>query len=263
MRLSLITVNLNNVCGLQKTIDSVLSQTWREYEWILIDGGSSDGSVDIIEQNKDSFSYYCSEPDGGIYNAMNKGIIHSHGDYCLFLNSGDYLCSADTLEKAFGKIIDADIITFDMIKEGANPVEYVTKYNEASLTAYCLIQGTLPHQATLIRRQLFQSYGLYDETLKIVSDWKFFLETLVLHHATFCYYSMPLTCVQPDGISSRNDELRESERKQVLSSYFPERILQDYQRLYTLTYVQNTSWLCRRLFGLLFRFASFTRKCYR
>ncbi len=89
MKLSIITVNLNNKDGLQKTIDSVISQTFKDFEWIVIDGGSTDGSKELIEKYSDYISYWVSEPDKGIYNAMNKGIKVAKGDYLEFLNSGD------------------------------------------------------------------------------------------------------------------------------------------------------------------------------
>ena len=97
-KLSIITVNLNNREGLRKTAESVVSQTYKDYEWIVIDGGSTDGSKELIEQYAEHISYWVSEPDKGIYNAMNKGIRQAHGEYFLFLNSGDSLCDDDIVE---------------------------------------------------------------------------------------------------------------------------------------------------------------------
>lgn len=91
MKLSIITINYNNREGLRKTIESVVAQTTREFEYIVIDGGSTDGSVDVIKEFSDYIDYWVSEPDKGIYNAMNKGVKVAHGDYCQFLNSGDWL----------------------------------------------------------------------------------------------------------------------------------------------------------------------------
>lgn len=101
MKLSIITVNLNNRDGLKRTIDSVVSQTFTDYEWIVIDGGSNDGSRELIEHYSDHFAYWCSEPDKGIYNAMNKGIAHAKGEWLQFLNSGDVLYSNNTLASVF------------------------------------------------------------------------------------------------------------------------------------------------------------------
>ena len=109
MKLSIITINYNNLAGLQKTIESVVSQTFRDFEWIVIDGGSVDGSRELIERYANSFSYWVSEPDKGIYNAMNKGIVVAKGDYLLFLNSGDWLCDEMALERSFSHHPTKDI----------------------------------------------------------------------------------------------------------------------------------------------------------
>lgn len=97
--LSIITINYNNKNGVQKTIDSVLSQSFEDYEWIVIDGGSNDGSKELLEKYQEHFAYWCSEPDNGIYNAINKGLSHTTGDYIQFLNSGDWLYDSTALEK--------------------------------------------------------------------------------------------------------------------------------------------------------------------
>ena len=120
MKLSIITINYNNRDGLQKTIESVVSQSFKDFEWIVIDGGSNDGSRELIERYAESISYWVSEPDKGIYNAMNKGIKASNGDYLLFLNSGDSLCDeyviADFQKLSFTEdIISGNIIVDDSI----------------------------------------------------------------------------------------------------------------------------------------------------
>lgn len=103
MTLSIITVNLNNLEGLKRTYDSVVSQTFTDYEWLVIDGGSTDGSREFIEQHQDKFAYWCSEPDKGIFNAMNKGIVRAKGEYLNFMNSGDCFACEETVAEVFGK----------------------------------------------------------------------------------------------------------------------------------------------------------------
>lgn len=110
MKLSIITVNLNNLEGLKKTYDSVVCQTFTDYEWLVIDGGSTDGSREFIEQHQDKFAYWCSEPDKGIYNAMNKGIVRAKGEYLNFMNSGDCFACEETVAEVFGKNRTADIL---------------------------------------------------------------------------------------------------------------------------------------------------------
>src|SRR5574344_3096999 len=96
MKYSIITINYNNKVGLERTIKSVINQTCKDYEYIIIDGTSTDGSKEVIDKYKQYLNYWVSEPDEGIYYAMNKGTLMSHGDYCNFLNSGD--CYTDNLE---------------------------------------------------------------------------------------------------------------------------------------------------------------------
>src|ERR1035437_595442 len=106
-KLSIITVNLSNATGLRKTIESVISQTFTDYEYLIIDGGSTDGSLDIIKEFADRMSYWVSEPDGGIYNAMNKGIAWATGDWIIFMNSGDVFRNIEVLENVFNRNIEA------------------------------------------------------------------------------------------------------------------------------------------------------------
>ena len=115
-KLTIITINYNNLEGLKRTVESVLNQTWQEFEYIVIDGGSNDGSAEYIESQSEHIDYWVSEPDKGIYNAMNKGIAKARGEYLLFLNSGDHLYSAKVLEENYGKIADFDLIYFNLRK---------------------------------------------------------------------------------------------------------------------------------------------------
>ena len=115
MKVSIITINYNNQSGLQRTIDSVTSQSFSDIEWIVIDGDSKDGSRELIEKYKKHFAYWVSEHDGGIYQAMNKGVEHASGDWLLFLNSGDWLFDNDVLSKVFDTQHDADILYGDVM----------------------------------------------------------------------------------------------------------------------------------------------------
>lgn len=167
MTLSIITVNLNNRDGLQRTIDSVVSQTFTDYEWIVIDGGSTDGSRELIEQYSDHFAYWCSEPDKGIYNAMNKGIAHAKGDWLQFLNSGDWLYSADTLSIVFSKQSESDIMYGDAIYCWGD--KQVLKKFPQTVSLYSLITSSINHQTCFIRHELFETP--YDETYNYYADW--------------------------------------------------------------------------------------------
>jgi len=222
MKLSIITVNLNNAEGLRRTIESVISQTFIDFEYIVIDGGSTDGSVDIIKQYADKIAYWVSEPDKGIYNAMNKGIVRAKGEYCLFLNSGDWLCAEVVLEKVFKIASSDDILYCDLkiVKEHAVIIEHI--YPDY-LTFKYLFCSTVCHQSVLIKRALFNKYGMYNEKNKIVSDWEFFIIVLSKYNVTYMHLPIFLSYFDGSGMSSimENSDLIKFERKTVLEKEFP------------------------------------------
>lgn len=169
MKLSIITINYNNCEGLRKTIDSVLSQTWKDFEWIVIDGGSTDGSRELIEQYQEHFAYWCSEPDKGVYNAMNKGIAKAKGEYLNFMNSGDTYYEAETLQKVFAEKRSADVVYGDCLKVYEDHTEMMVYPN--SMEFYVISEGMICHQAMFIR-SLFLKDNPYDESMKICADRK-------------------------------------------------------------------------------------------
>jgi len=230
MKLSIITVNLNNCKGLQKTIDSVVSQSFKDFEWIVIDGGSTDGGKELIEQYAKLFSYWVNEPDKGIYNAMNKGIKASHGDYLLFLNSGDYLFESTTLEKVVQEGLDVDVVYGNIVVDKGKSKEVYKNPDVVTLGTF--VYETINHSGcAFIRRSLFEKYGLYDESLRIVSDWKFFLQAIGLGDATVKHIDLLISVFGADGIGTIQKELCGEERKRVLEECVPRRILQDYRMM--------------------------------
>ena len=223
MKLSVITVNYNDRLGLQKTLLSVIGQTYTDYEYIIIDGGSTDGSVNLIRQYSDSISYWVSERDKGIYNAMNKAIDVANGEYCIFMNSGDTFFSNETIEQVFSKNPSEDIIcgntqTIEKLKEA--PDEITFEY---------LFSNVICHQCTFIRTSLMAKYK-YDEKYRIVADRKFFLQVLILDNCS--YLKVPVTVVNYDieGFSANNPVLSKLEYDSVLEELLPKRVLQDYGR---------------------------------
>lgn len=197
MKFTIITVNLNNVEGLKRTKESIIFQTYSDFEWIIIDGGSTDGSKDVIEKNQQYFSYWCSEPDKGIYNAMNKGITHANGDYLLFLNSGDELYDNNVLLEIANLNSKADIISGQVVRMDNHHL--LRRYDDNILIQ--LWRDTLNHQGTFIKRSLFKD-SLYDETYQIVSDWKFWWETLVLKNTSYKFVDIVVAKQDMNGISS-------------------------------------------------------------
>lgn len=227
MKLSIITVNLNNRDGLQKTIDSVICQTFKDFEWIVIDGGSTDGSKELIEQYADHFAYWVSEPDKGVYNAMNKGIAVAKGDYIQFLNSGDWLCDATVLERCFSHSFSADIVYGDLFFcNGETQHRY--KYPD-HLTLHFLYNLSLGHCASFIKRELI-TQNPYNEELRIVSDWEFFLKQ-ALNNRTFEHIHETIAGFDTNGISSDNTQLVLDERKKVKQALIPPMLRKDYESM--------------------------------
>ena len=283
MKLSIITINYNNAEGLRKTMGSVLNQTSKDFEYIIIDGaaplnppeGGTFGDSEVIKSfikevlnTKEGFTLctwlspfggvgggFYSEPDSGIYNAMNKGIRKAKGEYIHFLNSGDWLVDERVVEKMLSFIENQeprtknqepraksqeprtksqepkgiDILVGDVIsirKDGKKRYDKNTK----SVSLYTFYRGTIQHTSAYIRRSLFEKYGLYDETLKIVSDWKWYLNAVVLNGATVFFADFYVTCFDRTGISSTQLDLDQAERRKVLEELIPTPILSDYDR---------------------------------
>jgi len=243
MKLSIVTINYNNVEGLQKTLSSVASQTYRDLEHIIIDGGSTDGSVDVIKEyvatnpNNDPFFKHIikwvSEKDDGIYNAMNKGIRKATGAYIQILNSGDILAAADVVERMVAAIENEkypEFIYGNMIRKNysTGKLDGMSKEVDYSLRQY--YASTMNHDCCYIRKDVYDKYGLYDENLKIVSDWKWFLQAIGLGNVKPVYVDIDVTIFDCSGISETNLELRNKERRQVLEEVLPPAILADYDK---------------------------------
>jgi glycosyltransferase involved in cell wall biosynthesis len=232
-KLSIITINYNNLEGLKRTVESVVNQTWQEFEYIVIDGDSTDGSAEYIRSQSDYIDYWVSESDKGIYNAMNKGIAKATGEYLLFLNSGDHLFDDNVLHESHQILIQKDLIYFNLnFVDKTN--SWICKYKDKLLFSY-LVKESLPHPATFIKATLFNKVGLYDEDLKIVSDWKFFLESICKFNSTYIRIDETLSTYYLDGFSSesKNRDLIFKERQQVLQSQFSA-FLEDIQKLNNL-----------------------------
>ncbi len=237
MILSIITINRNNASGLEKTMNSVLSQVRTDFEYIVIDGASSDGSVAVIERLAGQFGNrlkWISEPDKGIYNAMNKGIRMASGSYLQFLNSGDCLVSDDVTERLFGvlnKNGNPPILYGNMLKDMPNGQVFRDKsFAGRDITFLGFFNGTLNHSSAYIRKDLFDRFGLYDESLKIVSDWKWYLQVIVLGREKPVYTDIDVSLFDMNGISETNKDLDRKERTLVLEQLVSPAILADYER---------------------------------
>lgn len=240
MRLSIITINKNNVHDLSKTLESVASQTCKDFEHVIIDGESTDNSVDVIKNYESSLSTlktphsikWISEPDKGIYNAMNKGIRMASGGYVQFLNSGDCLADATVVERMLGSLEENNfpsILYGNMLKvfkDGKILNDKCFAGQDISFLGF--YTGTLNHSSALIKRSLFEKYGFYDESLRIVSDWKWYLQAIALGEEMPVYADINVTLFDMNGISETNKNLDKIERRKVLEELIPASILKDY-----------------------------------
>lgn len=225
MKFSIITINYNDSDGLERTIKSVISQSFKDFEFIVIDGGSTDASVDIIKKYEDKIDYWVSEPDGGIYNAMNKGVFHAHGEYCIFMNSGDCFVSDVVLSRFMDYKATEDIVVGKLISQKTGKVIFASPQQ---LSLYYLYSGTVPHQSSFIKTELLRK-NPYDENLQIVSDWKFFVQAIILENCSVRYIENYVASFDMSGISTSNPERMWKEKELVLSSMFPPRVLADYE----------------------------------
>ena len=197
MKLTIITINYNNLEGLKETMGSVLSQTFKDYEWIVIDGGSTDGSKELLESNNDAISYWVSEPDRGIYHAMNKGVDVAQGEYCQFLNSGDSLISPDILEKVFSyELSDVNYGDVWLVKKG-KVVEKRTYPDPINLSNLFGLPP-LSHQASFYRTSLVKQH-LYREQYSIAADLSLELYVTGCH---FKHLPLPIVYFDLGGVGS-------------------------------------------------------------
>ena len=237
MKLSIITINRNNAAGLEKTMLSVASQTCKDFEYIVVDGASTDDSVEVIKRLAPQFGErlkWISEPDKGIYNAMNKGMRMATGEYFQILNSADCLASDDVTERMLAELEKQGnplMLYGNMIKCFSNGKKILDKsFAGRPITMIGMYTGTLNHNPTYIHSSLFDKYGYYDETLKIVSDWKWFLQSIILYGEKPVYADINVTLFDMNGVSETNKDLNKAERKTVLEQLFPATILTDYEK---------------------------------
>lgn len=240
MTLSIITINRNNAQGLQKTMQSVVSQTSTDLEYIVVDGASTDESVDVIKRFAEQRQIrWVSERDKGIYNAMNKGIGMAQGEYVMILNSGDYLASPQVVDE-MGKALEAnnrpDILYGNMLKIWPDGKTQRDRQLREDYSLFDFYHGTLNPDGTYIRRSLFEQYGPFDEGLKICSDWAWMLKTVGMNGVKPLHVDLDTLYFDMTGVSEGGERSRQTirnERQQVLSQTLPTAVLEDYDRYAT------------------------------
>ncbi len=262
-KLSIITISYNNKAGLESTVKSVIGQTFTDFEYIVIDGGSNDGSADILKANTSKINYWVSEKDSGIYNAMNKGLQKATGEYCLFLNSGDYLYTQSVLEDVFKRNYSEDILYGEIIFHFAGGKEELGKLPEKLSIEY-LFDDNIWHPAAFIKRELFSKIGLYNENFKIAADYDFFFHAIAIKKISNRYLPFPIVMYNTTGISSLPGNMQQiiTERRKIHDQYLSK---EEYIYLSNVKKIKNTSlakWLVGKPFltKLFFIFYSIRSK---
>ncbi len=208
MKLSIITIHYNQIEGLRKTLESVWNQSVQDFEFLVIDGGSTDGSVAFLREQEARLTYWCSEPDGGIYPAMNKGIAKARGTYLMFLNAGDCLSDASVIKTCLEQIEahpTVDVFYGDMYGFQGDVTQKWLHTHPATLDLLFLETQNLNHQSSLFRAELFRELGPYPASYPLAGDhWLFlrsFLADKVFHHISY-----PLVVFDYGGVGSRSRE---------------------------------------------------------
>ncbi|MCK4650244.1 glycosyltransferase [Candidatus Pacearchaeota archaeon] len=199
---SIVTVCYNEEKNIKKTCESIIKQGYKNFEWIIIDGKSTDKTLEIIKKYGKKIPKVISEKDSGVYNAMNKGIVKTKGEYILFLNGGDYLKDKDVLQEIANFIQkdkkQGEIYYGDLLYDNG---EIVT-FKKSKLDKKFFKTKTISHQATFIKRQLFEKYGYYDEQYKIVADFDFWIRAIIKGGAKVKYLPIIVSVFDQTGISA-------------------------------------------------------------
>ncbi len=280
MKLSIITINYNNADGLRKTLASVAAQTYPNVEHIIVDGGSTDNSVDVIKEYvrqvesgkwKVESVVWVSEKDKGVYNAMNKGIKRATGEYIQILNSGDVLASPDVTARMIAALNDVMMSVTDKSLNDGVPIFYgnmlksfdgktIIKRDTCGNRMYTpesflyFYKGTLNHDSAYIRRDLFDKYGLYNEEMKICSDWEWYVKAIALGGEKAIYTNIDVTIFDMNGVSEsngKNADIIKKERREYLEKVLPATVLHDYDT-FSLPIIQYQRLKKYHLWGLVY-----------
>jgi glycosyltransferase involved in cell wall biosynthesis len=219
--ISIITVCYNEEKNIKKTCESISNQKYKNFEWMIVDGKSTDKTLSIIKKYKKNITSLTSEKDTGVYNAMNKGIAKTKGEYLLFLNGGDYFKNKDTLQKAANFIQkdkkENEIYYGDLLYENGETVSY----SKAKLDEKFFISKTISHQATFIKKDLFKKIGKYNEKYEVVADFDFWIKAIINGKAKVKYLPVVISVFDLSGMSTDYKVAKQhiKERIEVLLAY--------------------------------------------
>lgn len=224
MRLSIITINYNNPIGLEETILSVINQTNRNFEYVIVDGGSTKGDVNIIKKYDNEITKWISEPDSGIYNAMNKAVKMCNGEYCLFMNSGDTLYCNTTVDEIFQHTFTEDFVE-GIITFKNRPGVFHFPVKDLNLSYFIYVTNNY-HQASLIKRKMLLD-NPYDETYRIAADMKFNMQCIINHNCSYRGINVVISIYECNGLSMTVNH--DEEIRRIFEDLIPYRIIRDYE----------------------------------
>lgn len=217
-RFSVITVCLNEARSIRATCDSICTQSFKDFEWIVIDGASTDGTQELLNEYSSSIHLLVSEPDKGIYNAMNKGASKATGTYIIFMNGGDCFASSEALDLA-SQAKSAQLLYGDVYLGNQNGELKI--YPDVIGPGY-LLNKMIPHQSTFYERATFEAFGGYDESFKIAADYDLNARLLEAESVSYCHILHPIAIFDLKGISNSKDfrSLRKQENHRIRKKYF-------------------------------------------
>ncbi|MBX3042559.1 MAG: glycosyltransferase [Candidatus Kapabacteria bacterium] len=221
MKLSVVTICFNEVSTIQKTIESVIKQNYTDFEYIIIDGGSTDGTMNIVNQYKNVVSRIISEKDEGIFFAMNKSLDLAIGEFIYFLNAGDFLVNNYIFSEIFEIVKSEDLIYGDVIFVYESGLKFRRRSPKTLKPEYFFIDS-INHQTTFIKLDLIKKAGGFDTSFKIAGDYDLILKLVYQEKCKTKYIEMPVSYFNLSGISSNSgfNELQNEERAICLKRYF-------------------------------------------
>ena len=238
MKLSIITICYNEK-EIKRTCERIVQQTNKDFEWIVIDGASDKWCLDILKKYQSNMAYFISEKDSGIYNAMNKGILQAKGEFLLFLNAGDELCDNTIIEKVMPHLDSSADIFYANANFALSEREDELKSYPEKLTKIFFIDGCICHQAAFIKRELFDTHGLYNEKNKIVSDWEHWLK-FCNGNCIFKHINILAASFYCDGLSWNNREQTITEQMSIIGNYFTKEDLLDFVEQHRLKELEKS-----------------------
>ena len=204
MKISIITITYNSEETLEDTIKSVVSQNYKDIEYIIIDGGSTDGTMAIVNKYKEQISIIVSEPDKGIYDAMNKGVEKATGDLVGILNSDDFYVNDNVISSIAEKIGNNDGIYADLVYVGREDTDKIIRYWKSK--AYkegSFLKGWMPpHPTFFIRKKIYDKYGTYNLSLKSAADYELMLRLIHKEKISITYLPQIITKMRVGGQSN-------------------------------------------------------------